>query len=105
MKKEEILEKSRKEKRDEGKEYVFDKGRKSGVFGLVVIFCILAVFNLYTKRQETNSALLAVMFGYLGCEGLGMYSVAKKKLDLFKFIIGSIISLSFLVLYIYKVSN
>ncbi|WP_068614657.1 DUF6442 family protein [Paenibacillus tuaregi] len=105
MKKEEILEKSRNEKRDEGKEYVFDKGRKSGFFGMLVIFCILAVFNLYTNRQETNSALIAVMFGYLGCEGLGMYSVTKKKMHLLNFIAGSIIGISFLGVYLYRVSS
>ncbi|KGE18728.1 DUF6442 family protein [Paenibacillus wynnii] len=105
MKREEILEKSRQEKRDEGKEFVLDKGRKSGVIGMVIIFCILAVFNLYNNRQETNSALIAMMFGYLGFEGLGLYKVTKRKLDLIKIIAGCVISISFLVIYLTKVSN
>jgi hypothetical protein len=105
MKKEEILEKSREEKRDEGKEFVLDKGRKSGVIGMVIIFCILAVFNLYTNRQETNSALLALIFGYLGFEGLGLYRITKKKMDLIRIIAGCIVSITFLIIYLNKVIN
>jgi len=99
MEKEEILEKSRQEKRDEGKEFVFDKGRKSGVTGMVIIFCILAVFNLYTGREATNSALVAMMFAYLSCESLGKYTITKRKIDLFKIIIGSVVCMYFFVHY------
>ncbi|WP_410771536.1 DUF6442 family protein [Fontibacillus sp. BL9] len=105
MKREEILEKSRQENRDEGKEFVFNKGRKSGVIGMLVMFCVLAIFNMYNTLQEANYALIALMFGYLGSEGLGMYSITKKKMDLFKFIIGCVVSVSFLVVYIYGVSK
>lgn len=100
MKKEEILEKSRKEKRDEGKEFAFAKGRKSGAIGMLIIFCILAVFNLYDNRQGTNFALLAMFFGYLGCESFGIYCLTKRRMDLFKIIIGSVFSVYFLIMYI-----
>ncbi|WP_157764420.1 DUF6442 family protein [Paenibacillus riograndensis] len=46
MKKEEILQKSREEKKDEGKEFIFNKGRKSGVIGMVIMFGILAVIMI-----------------------------------------------------------
>lgn len=105
MDKEEILQKSREEKNDEGKEFALNKGRKSGVIGMVVVFVILAVFSLYNNRQETNYALIAMFFGYLGSESYGLYSLSNKKIDLLKTIIGCIVSVSFLVLYIYGVEN
>lgn len=99
MEKEEILEKSRKEKRDEGKEFVFDKGRKFGFIGMLIIFCIIAVYNLYNNHPETNSALISLMFGYLGCEGLGAYTITKKKIDLVKIVLGAVICIYFLAKY------
>lgn len=100
MNREEILEKSREEKRDEGKEFVVHKGRKSGVMGMVILFILLAAFNLYNNRQETTFALLAMFFGYLGSESLGIYTLTHKKIDLLKIIIGYIVCLTFLVLYV-----
>lgn len=105
MNKDEVLKKSREEKRDEGKEFALSKGRKSGVIGIVGVFILLALFNLYNDLQETNFALIALFFGYLGCEGLGLYKVTLKKTDLLRFIFGSIIGLSFVLLYIFGVKN
>ncbi|MNI37026.1 hypothetical protein D3C73_910980 [compost metagenome] len=99
MDKEIILEKSRQEKKDEGKEFIFNRGRKFGVIGTLSIFCILAVFNLYNNHQGTNAALLAVVMGYLGCESFGIYSITKKKMDLIKIILGSGLSLFFFIKY------
>ena len=47
MTKEEILERSRKEKKDEGTEYMMNRGRRYGVMAMSSMFIILAVFNLY----------------------------------------------------------
>lgn len=105
MNKEEILEKSREEKRDEGKEFVFHKGRKSGVMGMVILFVILAAFNLYNNRLETTYALVTMFFGYLGSESLGMYTLTHKKIDLLKTVIGCIVCIAFLVLYVNGVIN
>lgn len=99
MEKELILEKSRQEKNDEGREFVHNRGRKFGVLGMLIIFSILAVYNLYDNHQETNSALLAVFMGYLGCESIGIYSITKKKLDLIKAIAGPVLSIYFFVKY------
>ncbi|KWX89029.1 hypothetical protein AMQ83_03085 [Paenibacillus riograndensis] len=105
MKKEEILQKSREEKKDEGKEFIFNKGRKSGVIGMVIMFGILAVFNLYNDRHVTTYALIAMFFGYLGSESFGIYTLTNKKMDLLKTVIGCILSISFLVLYFNGVRN
>ncbi|MNC44062.1 hypothetical protein D3C76_122350 [compost metagenome] len=99
MNKELILEKSRQEKKDEGKEFVLDRGRKFGVIGMLIMFGSLAVFNLYNDHQGTNAALLAVVMGYLGCESFGIYSITKKKMDLIKIILGSGLSIFFFIKY------
>lgn len=59
------IRKSRNEKGDEGKEFVFAKGRKSGFIGMLIVFCILSVFNLYNHSQETNFALKAMIAMFL----------------------------------------
>ncbi len=100
MNKEEILEKSRKEKRDEGKEYTFDRSRKIGIIGMVIVFCILAVFNQYNNRKETNEALLALFFGYLCFEGFGIYHINRRRIDLFKIILGAVLCVYFFIAYI-----
>lgn len=79
MERDRILEKSRKEKRDEGKEFTFDKGRKCGVAGMLIIWLFLAVFNLYTNHKATNYALTSVFTGYLSCESFGIYYTSKRK--------------------------
>lgn len=99
MEKDEILEKSRKEKRDEGKEFIFDKGRKSGTIGMMAIFFILAVYNLYTNHKSENFALLSVIFGYLSCESFGMYYVTKRKFDILNAIVGAVICICSMVTY------
>ena len=100
MDKEEVLEKSRKEKRDEVKEYAFDRGRKIGVIGMVIIFGILAIFNLYNNRKGTNFALLSLFFGYLGLESFGIYYITRRRIDLFKIILGLGLSFYFFITYI-----
>ncbi|WNS42327.1 DUF6442 family protein [Paenibacillus sp. MMS20-IR301] len=105
MNKEEILERSRGEKRDEGKEFVSHSGRKTGVMAMVILFVILAVFSLYNNRQETTYALITMFFGYLGSESFGMYKLTHAKTDLLKTVIGCIVCIVFLVLYINGVAN
>ncbi len=52
MNKDEILEKSRKEGRDEGKEYTDSMGRRYGTAALCVMFAVLALFNLYHGQSN-----------------------------------------------------
>ncbi len=57
MKKEEILEKSRAEKKDEGVEFALEKGRLYGVTGMTLLYFALLIFNCIYKQ---NKGVLAV---------------------------------------------
>lgn len=98
MNKSEILRKSQSEKRDEGKEYLYACGRKSGVIGMMSIFIILSVYYLYTNNREQVFPLLAIIFGYLAFESLGIFYIAKKKMELIKICVGLLLCLIFLLL-------
>ncbi|WMC93348.1 DUF6442 family protein [Kineothrix sp. MB12-C1] len=98
MKKEEILKMSRDERKDEGKLYIHAYGRKYGVWGMLFIFIILSVYHLYTETYEEIYSLLAVIFGYLSCESLGIFVITKRKTELFKIIIGTVVCITFLTL-------
>lgn len=80
MNKNEILEKSRKEGRDEGKEYADSMGRRYGVTAMCIMFAVLAVFNLY--QGQSNYEILALFFAYLGLEAFGMYQAGGEKVRL-----------------------
>lgn len=102
MKKEEILERSRNEKRDEGKEFTFDSGRKFGAVGMLIIFSFLGFYNLYHNLRETNYALLAMFFGYLGCESIGIYHITRKTKDFINIIVACLLSICFMILYLIR---
>lgn len=86
MNKDEILEKSRKEGRDEGKEYVDSMGRRYGTAAMCIMFIVLAVFNLY--QGQSNHQILALFFAYLGLESYGMYRVNRQKVHVFTMVVG-----------------
>lgn len=96
MNKEEILMKSRQEKKDEGKEYIYNSGRRSGVIGMLLIFSVLSVYYLYTANADRLFPLLSIMFGYLCFESLGIFRVSNKKTELIKVFIGTILCVCFL---------
>ena len=77
MNKEEILAKSRAEKRDEGAEYALDKGRMYGILGMTLMYLLLLIFN-WTYDQNCSS-LFAMYWMYLGFELLGRNKVTRQK--------------------------
>lgn len=78
MKKEEILAKSRAEKRDEGVEYVAGKGRYYGVKAMAAMFLVLFLFNL--AQGQRNDMIFAMWWTYIGFEALGKYRTSRSKL-------------------------
>ena len=80
MNKEEILEKSRREKEDEGVTYALDKGRRYGVGGMNLMMSVLLLFNVW--QGQDNSAILALLCAYNGFNLLGNYRVLKKRSQL-----------------------
>lgn len=101
MTKEEILEKSRKEKKDEGTEYMMNKGRRYGVMAMSSMFIILAVFNMY--QGQDNNQILAIFWAYLGYESYGMYTVTHQKKRLVAAAAGVIAGILFVITYVIHV--
>lgn len=71
MNKEEILKKSREANTDEGVEYAANTGRRLGFKAMCVIYIALTVFNLFT--DQSNDALFATFWMYIGFEAYGKY--------------------------------
>ena len=100
MTKEEILERSRKEKKDEGTEYMMNRGRRYGV-AMSSMFIILAVFNMY--QGQDNNQILAIFWAYLGYESYGMYTVTHQKKRLVAAAAGVIAGILFAITYVIHV--
>ena len=66
MTKEEILARSRNEKKDEGTEYIASRGRRWGVAAMSLMYLALIVFNWFNGQD--NYQLMAVFWAYLGFE-------------------------------------
>ena len=98
MNKEEILAKSRKEKKDEGVEYAMNRGRRIGTAGMAIMFLILLIYN-FIKGLD-NYAVFAMFWTYIGFESYGKYSVTKQKSILVGAIAGIIAGILFLANYI-----
>ena len=101
MTKEEILAKSRNEKKDEGTEYIASRGRRWGVGAMSLMFIALSVFN-WANGQD-NDQLLAVFWAYLSFEEYGMYKVNHERMRLIAAICGLIVAVLFAVCYVITV--
>lgn len=96
MLKEEILERSRNEKADEGMENAENQGRKIGFWAFGIIFAALAMFNLFMSKTDTLYAILALFWVFGAAEAYVKYRFTKKKVYLVTVIAGGIASLAFL---------
>ena len=101
MTKEEILAKSRNEKKDEGTEYIASRGRRWGVGAMSLMFIALSVFN-WANGQD-NDQLLAVFWAYLSFEEYGMYKVNHERMRLIAAILGLVAAVLFAVCYVITV--
>lgn len=97
MNKEEILRRSQMEKQDEGKDFVFASGKKSGVIGMMAIFMFLSIYYLYTENHAQIFPLLATIFGYLTFESIAIFRLTKENFKLLKVCIGLLLCLFFLI--------
>ena len=100
MEKQDILEKSRREKRDEGVTYAENKGRRYGE----ISFCLLIIAVLvYDFAKGLDSYLpLALFWGYLAAEGLGKYQARRERKYLWVVVCGAVASLCFLLCYVLR---
>lgn len=77
MEKDEILAKSRAEKKDEGVEFALDRGRLFGIMGMTFMYLALLIFN-WIYDQDCSS-LFAMYWTYLGFELFGRYKVTRQR--------------------------
>lgn len=101
MNKEEILAKSRAERKDEGTEYILSRGRIFGVAGMTFMYLALIIFNFVFDKD--NSCLFAVYWMFLGFEYMGRYRASQKRADLITSVIGIIAGVCFAAAYVISV--
>lgn len=101
MTKEEILRRSREEKKDEGIEFVRNKAAHWGIVGILLVFCVLVIFNLFTGQD--SASIQAMFWSYLGMQNLGWYYHDRTKSNLIIAILGIICGVLNLINYIFYV--
>jgi len=97
MKKEEILEKSRLEKQDEGQKDIEMKSNRYGEVGLVICFIVLIVFKTFKSLPIQD--LLSLFWAYLGMKNVYVYQRDKTKTNLIAAVCGMISAVSFALAY------
>lgn len=97
-KKQEILAKSRLEKKDEGVEFAQNKGRGIGISGMMIVFVFLMLYNLV--KGKDNDAIFALFWTYTGLESYGQYKIRKEKALLVAGIAGMIAGVTYLINYV-----
>ena len=100
MDKNEILEKSRKENRDEGVAYAEQTGRRYGE----VVFCLLIILVLLYNivKGLDNSLPMSLLWGYLAAAALGRYQSRRGRYALVTLVCSAIASLCFLLCYVLR---
>ena len=100
MEKQDILEKSRREKRDEGVTYAENAGRRYGMIAFCLLNSAVILYNLV--KGLARYLPLAPFWGYLAAEGLGKYQVRRERKDLWGGVCGAVASLGFLPCYVLR---
>lgn len=98
MDREEILAKSRAEKKDEGFEVAEEKGRKYGMIAFVIVFLIVTIVNFV--QGQSNFAPLAMFFTYSAAESYPLYKFTRKKTYLLASVLGIVAAVCFMAGFI-----
>ena len=100
MKKDEILEKARGEKKDEGIDNVNNKGLSLGYKIFILLSVILIVFNRFNNIKSYD--MLSLMFGFSVAESYSRYKFLKEKSLLVSVVGFSIACFAFLICHIFS---
>lgn len=103
MNRDEILAKSRQEKKDEGMRDAENRGRRAGFAAFTVVFIIIIMINFINGRP--NYGPLAMFWIYVSAEAYPKYCFTQRKAYLVSVIAGSlaaIFSLLNMLLTIYR---
>lgn len=96
MNKEEILSKSRQSNKDEGLEYIENKGRKIGYLIFICIFAFIVIFNAFIGQKSDAVSALFWTFGV--AENITKYQFTHEKKNL-------ILAIGFLITTIFSLTN
>lgn len=75
--KDQILNKSRKENKDEGMEYAENRGRKLGFAAMFIFYISLITFDFFMGK--INYAPLSLYCAYIAAESIPKYLFTRKK--------------------------
>lgn len=101
MNKEEVLEKSRAAKEDEGIDFVENKGRKYGELGFSTVFIMIMLFNLFTNQK--NFVPFSMFFAYMAAQAYGKYKINKGTSYMITIISAAIASICFFACHVVNV--
>ncbi|CZR95588.1 MULTISPECIES: DUF6442 family protein [Clostridioides] len=96
MNKEEILSKSRQSNKDEGLEYIENKGRKIGYSIFTCVFAFIVIFNTFIGQKSDAVSALFWTFGL--AENIAKYQFTHEKKNL-------ILAIGFLITTIFSLTN
>ncbi len=103
MDKNEILEKSRNENKDEGMIEAENKGMRIGFIFFCILFVFMAVFNLFFGETVTFNAMSALFWAFFAALTYGRYRFTKSKVYLFTVIAGAFASLMNVINFVVEV--
>lgn len=95
MNKEEILSKSRQENKDEGMEFIENKGRRIGFSVFCVIFIFIILFNAFNGEQSYSVS--ALFWAFIAGESIPKYKFTRRKIYLVTAVASGIATIASLV--------
>ena len=98
-KKEELLEKSRSSKHDEGLEYAEKRGNKIGVIIYAIVAFILIIFSIPHQMDVVNS-IASLSFAWVAGAMFSYYRFTKKKFYLIYLFCASIATVTYALIVI-----
>lgn len=98
MNKEEILNKSRQSKKDEGLEYIENKGRKIGYIAFIFVFSFIIIFNALVGQK--SDAIGALFWTFMVAENIAKYQFTHDRKNLIAAIGFSILTIFLLINFV-----
>ena len=100
MDREEILKRSRQEKRDEGMSAAENKGRKIGAAAFCAVCAAVVVFSLFRNEEQVFYAAMTMFWAYCAAEAYPVYRFTRKTTYLVTVVAGSIAVAAFFALFV-----
>lgn len=101
MNKEDILDRSRKERKDEGMEQAISTSRNHGFIIMSILLCVVGILDLlYAKDIRAFEAVSAIFWGFWSLEHFSKYRFNKKGIELLNAVVACLGSILCFLLYL-----